>query len=418
MRVRLGGWVSIALLLLATPTFGHHISGTVYCDQDGDGVIDVPGDNPVPGVTAVATSLDVSPGQQWADGTDGNGFYYIGLPARTDRYTVTLVGLPGGWTIAVPPGGVHTIQIITGTSQNKAENVNFLVQGCAPPPTTSTTTTTTTTAPTSTSSTSSTSTITTTTTTTTSTSTTLAPICDCSGTPFLVNRSMRLNNDASVSAGLGANSPTGRVRLGRRAAMPDGQRIVAHQVSLGVATTVYSVLADQLWLGTGAVVRSGTGTPSLPIIDPFCTLPPITCGTEEIQVAFSQSLGPLPPGTYGAVRVMNDATLTLAAGEFTFCSIRTGRNAKITTLGPATLNVAGNVIIGTGSRLWPATGMEPIRVNSTGTYLRISAAAVANAAIVAPAARITFGRDAFLLGCFCTDRAGSDKDIALACPTP
>lgn len=405
--------LALVPLLAATPAAAHHISGKVYCDQDGDGIIDVPGDTPVPGVTAVATSLDVAPGQQWADGTDANGFYYIGLPARTDRYTVTLVGLPGGWTVAVPPGGSYTIQIVTGTPQNKAENVNFLLQGCAPTTTTTTTTTTTVTS----SSTTSTTETTTTTTTTTSTTQPL-PVCDCSGTPFVAGREIRLNNDSSIAANIGANSPTGRVRFGRRVAMPDGTSVTAHQVSLGVETTVYRVFADRFLTGPGAVARAGSGAPTLPLVDPFCTLPPIVCGSEAILVSPSQSVGPLAPGTYGSLRVMNGGSLTLDAGEFTFCSIRAGREASITTLGPSVLNVAGSVVLGNSSRLGPASGMVPVRVNAAGPRVRVSASAAATVAIVAPTARITFGRDAFLLGCFCVDRAGSDKDIALTCPTP
>ena len=48
---------------------------------------------------------------------------------------------------------------------------------------------------------------------------------------------------------------------------------------------------------------------------------------------------------------LDGATITLEPGVFTFCDIKTGRSSKITTLGQATLNVAGNVTIGTGSTL-------------------------------------------------------------------
>lgn len=82
------------------------------------------------------------------------------------------------------------------------------------------------------------------------------------------------------------------------------------------------------------------------------------------------------------------------------------------------MNVAGNVSISTASRLGPASGTVPVRVNVAGKVVRVSQAGVANAAFVAPAARISFGRDAYLLGCFCTDRTKSDKHITLACPTP
>src|SRR5215468_1629044 len=175
----------LAFFVAASPVLAHHISGTVYCDEDSDGVIDIPGDTPIVGVVAVATSLDVSPGSQFSDGTDATGLYYIPLPARTDRYTVELVGLPGSFNVVVPPGGTYTIQIITASANDHKDGVDFLVQGCAVPPTTTPTSTTTTTAP---------STSSTVTTTTTSTTTTLF-FCNCPATPFLVARDAKVGND-------------------------------------------------------------------------------------------------------------------------------------------------------------------------------------------------------------------------------
>ena len=115
---------------------------------------------------------------------------------------------------------------------------------------------------------------------------------------------------------------------------------------------------------------------------------------------------------------MDGASITLSTGQFTFCDVKTGRGSRITTLGPATLNVAGNVVIGTASTLAPAQGTDPVLVNATGRYVRVSDSASANAAFVAPNARITFGRGAKLLGCFCAARANSDKRIDLECGEP
>ena len=89
-----------------------------------------------------------------------------------------------------------------------------------------------------------------------------------------------------------------------------------------------------------------------------------------------------------------------AAGTFTFCDFKMGRNAVLTTLGPATLNVQRNVVIGTASTFGPAVGDTPIVVNVAGKLVRVSQSAVANAAFFAPAGRIIFGRDSRLLGCF------------------
>jgi hypothetical protein len=45
----------------------------------------------------------------------------------------------------------------------------------------------------------------------------------------------------------------------------------------------------------------------------------------------------------------------------------------------------------------------------------VSQKAVAQARIVAPNAKSTFGRDSTVDGCLCADRANSDKHITLSC---
>jgi hypothetical protein len=387
--------VALFTAFLASPVFAHHISGTLYCDRDGDGVIDVPGDTPIPSVTVIATSLDVSPGQQFSTGADLNGFYTMGLPQVTDRYRVAPSGLPAGWTVVVPTGGFYVIQIVTGTAQDHADNVNFLVQGCAPPTTTTSTTTTTTT--------------------TSTTSTTIPTVCNCAGTPFLAARDVRLNNDADIRASVGANDDDGRVRLGKAVIMPDGTSITGDTVILGNGASVFQVFANTLQVGSGADIRGGTGTPTLPILSPFCTLPAIACGSNDVIVPPNQSVGPLAPGVYGLLHVLNGASVTLAPGDFTFCDLRTGRDSKVTALGKTVIDVERDVIVGTDSFLGPASGTEPIRVTAGGRMVRLTQSAEANVSFVAPDARISFGRDAHLIGCFCTERAKSDKHITLEC---
>jgi hypothetical protein len=133
--------VIVALLALGSSAFACHVSGAVYCDENTNGVIDIPGDLPIPGVTIGATSLDLGSGQYTAT-TDGNGGYDIALPTQSDRYLVGPLGLPAVLTVVMPSGGTYTAQIVVNTAQDHVDGLDFLVQGCAP--TTSTTTTTTT----------------------------------------------------------------------------------------------------------------------------------------------------------------------------------------------------------------------------------------------------------------------------------
>ena len=86
--------------------------------------------------------------------------------------------------------------------------------------------------------------------------------------------------------------------------------------------------------------------------------------------------------------------------------------------GPVLLQIAGNLRIGTDSFFGPVDGAPPIAVYVAGRKVRISQSGVAVAQITAPFAKITFGRDARLDGCFCADQSKSDKHITLTCPTP
>ncbi len=419
-RAALTALTLATVLTAASPARAHHIGGKVVCDHDLDGQFDA-GDTPLDGITVRVTSLDAMPGQQFTDTTDASGAYEVGLPARTDRYRVELIGLPAGFTIVIPPGGTFTVQIITGNSAtDHKDDVDFLLQGCAPTTTTTSTSTSTTKKPTTTTSSSTTTTTKpTTTTTTTSTSTTTLPVvCTCPGVPFLVGRDVRINNDADVRASLGANGFGGRVRFGKNVVMADGTRVIGDTVQLGNASSVDQVLANTLLQGQFVTIRGGRGTPPLPLATPFCPIPPIACGGIDVEVKTGETLGPLAPGTYGRLHLLNAAAITLAPGSFTFCDIKMGRNATLTTQGVAVVDVERTVIIGTASRVGPDVGDTPVVMNVAGKKVRVSQSAVANVAFFAPFAHISFGRDSDLLGCFCTDRAKSDKHITLECREP
>jgi hypothetical protein len=136
--------IVMGLALGSSVAFGCHVSGAVYCDENTNGVIDIPGDLPIPGITVGATSLDLMSGQYTAV-TDASGSYNIVLPTQSDRYLVGLASLPSGLTVVVPSGGSYTAKIVVNTAQDHVDGADFLVQGCAPTTTTTTTTTTSTT---------------------------------------------------------------------------------------------------------------------------------------------------------------------------------------------------------------------------------------------------------------------------------
>src|SRR5262245_57390224 len=95
MRSVCASAIVVVLALGSSAAVACHVSGAVYCDENTNGVIDIPGDLPIPGVTLGATSLDLGSGQYTAT-TGAGGGYDIVLPTQSDRYLVAPIGLPAG----------------------------------------------------------------------------------------------------------------------------------------------------------------------------------------------------------------------------------------------------------------------------------------------------------------------------------
>ena len=385
----------------ASPARAWHVSGTVYCDQNGSHTIDGP-DTMLVGYTAAVTSQVASPGTTATDLTDGSGYYFIGLPDRVDTYAVTLSGLPAGQTVVLPGGGSYTITL--DFSQDHRDGVDFLVGGCG---SASTTTTTTTTQASSTSG-------PTTTTTTSSTTTTVAG--PCAAIPFLACESVRINNDTDVLASIAVNAPGGSLRLSHDAFTSDGTVVIGDHVELGDGSNVARVLTNDLHRGQNVTVRSGVAPPpSLPLTTPCCPIPAIACGSGTLFVRAGETQI-LTPGSYGALRIQNTGEVQLEPGTYSFCSIRTGRSTRIEAEGAVTLNVRDTMQVGVDSHLEPVEGGPTIAVNVGGRRIKFTQNAVAKADLVGPNALLRLGRSASVAGSFCVGRVRTDKHTNLQCP--
>lgn len=232
----------------------------------------------------------------------------------------------------------------------------------------------------------------------------------------------KINNDAFVDGGISVNNARGMIKTGKNIHATDGSMFVADHIQLGNAANVFGVETNHLSVGQSVTVRNGSGlitppTPPLPLQQGFCQMAqPVECGTQRIDVWPGEQAGPLPPGVYGAVRILNGGTLRLAPGEFTFCSIKLGRGSYLYTDDGTIIDVESSVYVGSGSYCGPEDPTDPTpNVNLAGTKLRVSQGATLRAAIVAPRGKFTFGRDSTLLGCFCGDQQKSDKHITLMC---
>jgi hypothetical protein len=278
------------------------------------------------------------------------------------------------------------------------------------------TTTTTTTVPTTTTS-SSTTTTTTTRPGSTTTSTTL-PVCG--SFPFLIRTTGKIGNGGTITGSIGANDAGGTFNLNKSVIMSDGSTVAADNLALGAGTSVFNVLDNTLRKGPGVVIRGSTGTPVLPLTNPFCPIPTFTCGGPDVTVPPGGSVGPLAPGSYGNLTIFGGGTLTLAPGTFEFCAVKTGKTTGIVITGAAqtTIDVVSTFRLANASTLTPASGTPTPILNVAGTLVRVSAQSTLQAFLSAPNALFTLGRSATIKGSFCVSTSHCDKNVTLICPPP
>lgn len=322
-------------------------------------------------------------------------------------------GTTGSFTIALQ--GVTAVAPVTARLGCDTPTTSSTTSSTTTSTTTTTTTTTTAIPTTSTSSTTvttstSTASTTTVTATTSTTTTSTLPILGCE---FQSRRRSSVRSDTHVLADLTVNDPRGTLWLGRKVTLVDGTRVAADRVLIGSGVHVFDVAANRLRVSRGAIVAGTTSTATLPLRPDFCPAPATapTCGSTPALVMADQTL---PPGTYGDLILSNRAHLTLQPGEYTFCSIRTGREAAILApSGAVQVIVAGDVRLGTQSTI--GNERQPLRLFAGGRRVTFDRDGTVNAFITAPRARLHVRDQAQLAGGFCSDRALIGRRVSLRC---
>jgi hypothetical protein len=236
--------------------------------------------------------------------------------------------------------------------------------------------------------------------------------------PYLVKTQGRFGNLATINADIGANDADAMLRMGRNAHMPDGTNATGDMLSLGNGTSIYQAFTNKLNTGAGAIVRYSTGPATLPIEEPFCVIPTLTCGGPDTVVGVQENGAPLAPGSYGRLVIGTGGSIILDGGAYQFCSIKTARAAAITVKGTSasTIDVAGNVLLADQGTLALDSGTPPPTVRISGTSIRFGAGSDAQLIMLAPNAHLSLGRDAHVTGSFCVESASTDKHILLDCP--
>ena len=225
---------------------------------------------------------------------------------------------------------------------------------------------------------------------------------------------MHLKHDAYIAGGdIGANTATTGsisrygVSIGRKGYVATGNNIVGNQCHLGSSASVDNVFTNDLTArttGSIAVDIRGTGPVAFaaPIVASIPALPVFAPGTTTVSVPRGETII-LPPGAYGVVVVPNDSGLELTGGVYEFASLRMGKEASVLVVAASTINIQGTLRIGDGSAFGPksaAVGPRQVKVNVGGNLVRVSASSEASMRLLAPNARIRFGRSALANGQF------------------
>jgi hypothetical protein len=202
--------------------------------------------------------------------------------------------------------------------------------------------------------------------------------------------------------------------------MPDGTSLYGDVVDIKTGANLAHLFAStNVTVQPGAVVRNGIDPIELPVVDSFCTVSPVSCGTQSMTLAPGETSAPLPPGLYGKVRISRAARLRLAGGDYTFCDVRMSREARIEAEGLVVMNVSGSLQVGRESYFGPTGDAPAIVAVVAGKRVKVGRSAVTSAEITAPLAKVSFGPAAHFDGCFCANEAKVDKEVTLTCtPAP
>jgi hypothetical protein len=177
---------------------------------------------------------------------------------------------------------------------------------------------------------------------------------------------------------------------------------------------VDDVRANELLASLGSTIAGTFSTPlTLPLRAPFCELPVQACGTGDIVVTDTQTH--LGSGDYGRVTLGDGAVLHLEDdGPYRFCEIRIANGATMLFTHQVTVDVTGNVLVGTGSSIRTGGG-APIVLRVGGRKVLLGREALVTASITAPDAKVKVKRGSVVEGCVCGRVIKTAKEASLAC---
>lgn len=240
--------------------------------------------------------------------------------------------------------------------------------------------------------------------------------CDCDGVPFQAARSIKIGLEAQVLESVLVNEDRGKIKLGARAYMPSSTNLTAHQVFAGAETNTGSVNANIVRFHPLATVAGPVVGPlALPVIEPFCTVPSGSCGTEAVFATADAGVVTLSPGSYADVRIGRAGFVRLLPGTYDVCNLSVARGGAMVNEGPVTMNVLGNVRVAADGLIVPGTNQPRIEMNVSGPKVVFGLGAVVRAEVTAPTSRFKIGRQGSLDGCFCVRDGKIGTEASASC---
>jgi hypothetical protein len=240
-------------------------------------------------------------------------------------------------------------------------------------------------------------------------------VCQCDDLPFLAGVAVKLAAGTTVNADLGVNETFGVAILAPESTMANGTTLFADRVKLASGSDVFNVRTNSLSAASIDSIHGTVAPVALPLVAPFCTLPPQTCGTGEVQVTGLITELTLPAGAYGRVTVGEGALLRLEDNApYSFCELRIANGGEVLVKHQITIDVTGNVTVGTGSKLH-TSGNAPLILRVGGTKVLLGREGYVTAALTAPNAKAKVKTGSVVEGCMCARVIKTAKGATLSC---
>ncbi len=170
----------------------------------------------------------------------------------------------------------------------------------------------------------------------------------------LGSQSVLLKKDASVDSGdIVGNDADALVTLSMATTTPAAFAVKSDNITVKNGATPFGTyFCNSLSDASGSATCTAVGVPV------FATLPDFESATPS---ADDQSVGKngsltLAAGSYGALDVGKDATVTFGGGTYDFASITTGNGAQLLFDGPTRIRVAGTIHTGHDNIVGPSVG--------------------------------------------------------------